>query len=230
MWSPKSKEKIIMANKLIVLEGACDGVGKSTQLELLKSSYPKEDAITQHFPAYESISSSLVQAYLEGKLGEVKDISSYAILSYYALDREYVWRNILKPAYDSGKTILLDRYTTSSLIYQSALIKTYHEKVRFLKFAMDYEYRKLKIQKPDQVIFLNADFEVIQRQLKARKENVGVTNDIHERDTELMYQFYQSALWVANYLKWDQVMCTENNQMRSKEEIHQDILKLVHKN
>ena len=38
--------------KLIVIEGACDGIGKSTQLELLKEHLEKEHEknATHHFP------------------------------------------------------------------------------------------------------------------------------------------------------------------------------------
>ena len=43
--------------KLIVIEGACDGIGKTTQFELLKN-YLKDSGIkitSHHFPTYNSV-------------------------------------------------------------------------------------------------------------------------------------------------------------------------------
>lgn len=34
--------------------------------------------------------------FLKGKLGELDEIPEEVIESYYAIDREYVWRNYLK--------------------------------------------------------------------------------------------------------------------------------------
>lgn len=43
---------MVNLNKLIVIEGACDGVGKTTQYALLKQSLIKDGYIvnTHHFP------------------------------------------------------------------------------------------------------------------------------------------------------------------------------------
>ena len=86
--------------KLIVLEGACDGVGKSTQLKLLKDELKKEVECEQwHFPSYGFGSGIMAVKFLKGKLGELDEIPEEVIESYYAIDREYVWRNYLKKYY-----------------------------------------------------------------------------------------------------------------------------------
>lgn len=59
-------EKLKMENKgrLIVLEGACDGVGKSTQLKLLEDELKKEVECEQwHFPSYGFGSSAMVRLF-----------------------------------------------------------------------------------------------------------------------------------------------------------------------
>jgi hypothetical protein len=63
---------------------------------------------------------------------EVKDLSPYFINSLYAVDRACAWHTKLKPFYESGKTLLFDRYTTSSLIYQAAMIEDIEERKEFL--------------------------------------------------------------------------------------------------
>ena len=134
-------EKLKMENKgkLIVLEGACDGVGKSTQLKLLKDELKKEVECEQwHFPSYGFGSGIMAVKFLKGKLGELDEIPEEVIESYYAIDREYVWRNYLKKYYAEGKTILLDRYTTSSFIYQTLKCRDEDEKKDMIFIRLVY--------------------------------------------------------------------------------------------
>ncbi len=72
------------------------------------------------------------------------------------MDRAVTWNTILKPAYEQSKAIVLDRYTTSSLIYQAALIEDIEQRKDFIDYITDFEYNKLGIQKPDHVVFLYA--------------------------------------------------------------------------
>jgi len=111
--------------KLIVIEGACDGMGKSTQFELLRKRLETDnlEIVHHHFPSYNTYQGRPVEKYLNGEYGNPKDLSPYFINSLYAIDRSITWMETLKQSYDEGKIILLDRYTTSSLIYQSALIE-----------------------------------------------------------------------------------------------------------
>ena len=96
------------------------------------------------------------------------------------------WITEIKKDFEEGKIILLDRYTTSSLIYQSALIEDINEKKEFIDYVCDFEYNKLGIQKPDSVIFLHAPFDLVSEIRNARKQNEGIENDIHESNIEFM--------------------------------------------
>ncbi len=147
----------------------------------------------------------------------------------YAVDRAVAWYSELKELYDKGDIILLDRYTTSSLIYQSALIEDQDEKKKFIDYVTEFEYGKIGIKAPDNVIFLHAPFDLVTKIRSQRKQNDGVENDIHERDLEFMQKVYESAMFVAEYLNWDKVECSENDKMRSIEDIHEDVYRLVKK-
>ncbi len=217
--------------KLIVVEGSCDGIGKTTQFELLANRLRKEHytIVTHHFPSYGTYQGNPVEKYLQGEYGQPKDLSPYFVNSLYALDRSITWYNDLKEKYDKGNLILLDRYTTSSIIYQSALIKDPNQKKYFIDYVCDFEYNKLGIPKPDKVIFLHAPFDMTTELRNNRKQNEGVSNDIHEQDLSFMRDVYKSALFVADYLGWDKIECSYNNQMRSIDDIHQDIYQLVKK-
>lgn len=217
--------------RLIVIEGACDGIGKSTQYNLLKERLENDgfNITNHHFPSYGEYQAAPVERYLKGEFGKPSDNSPEVINDLYAIDRFVTWNEQLKPKFDEGNIILLDRYTTSSLIYQSALISDEEEKIKFINYVIDKEYKKYGIKEPDQVIFLNAPFELVTELRNARKENDGVSNDIHEQNIEFMRKVYESALFVANYLKWDQVICNHDSQMRTIDEIHNEIYNLVRK-
>ena len=215
--------------KIIVIEGSSDGIGKSTQLGLLKEHLIKEgyEVVNHHFPSYHTYHGVPVEKYLQGEYGKVSELSPYFINSLYAQDRAITWKTELEPLYNKGKIILLDRYTTSSLIYQSAVIEDIEERKAFIDYATDFEYNKLGIQKPDKVIFLTAPFDLVQSMRRARQNNDGVQNDIHERDTAFLKKVYDNALFVADYLSFDIVECSTNDKMESPSEIHNKVYRLV---
>ena len=211
--------------KLIVIEGACDGIGKTTQFTLLKERLEKEGetVITHHFPSYHTQQGKPVEMYLKGEFGNLKELSPYFINGLYANDRDVTWRTILKKEIESGNTVLLDRYTTSSMIYQGAVLKTKAERKKFVDYVANYEYKVLGIGEPDKVIFLHAPFDLVTRMREARKSNDGVANDIHERDMEFMKKVYNNAMEVSEYLHWDSIDCTKGESFDTVESIHQKV-------
>lgn len=217
--------------KLIVIEGASDGIGKTTQIEKLKASLEAEGAkiASHHFPTYYSYQGKGVEKYLAGEYGTPEELSPYFINNLYAYDRAVTWRVKLKDLYRKGRTILLDRYTTSSLIYQSALIEPKSAKKDFLDFVIDFEYNKLGIQQPDVVIFLYAPLDLVTKMRQARTENEGVSNDIHERDLAYLKKVYDNAMFVAKYLGWTMINCAtkDGKKMRSIDSIHREIYQAV---
>lgn len=216
-------------DKLIVIEGASDGIGKSTQFELLKERLSKSNrVISHHFPSHNEPQGLLVDEYLKGKFGDVKDLSPYFVNSLYAVDRGATWYLELKKEYGNG-VILLDRYNTSSVIYQSALISDMDEKKKFIDYIIDFEYEKIGIPKPDKVIFLTAPYDIIKEMRMKRKllEGEAVAGDIHENDDEFLLKVYNNAIFVANYLGWDIVDCACDNKMKSIDEIHNEIYNLI---
>lgn len=214
-----------MKGKLIVIEGACDGIGKTTQYKLLKKYLEDKgyNVCSHHFPTYDSKQGKLTEYYLNGDFGNPNDLSPYLVNSIYAVDRAITWNDKLKAAYDKGDIILLDRYTTSSLIYQSSLFDNEEDKKAFINYVTDYEYNKLGIKKPDKVIFLTADFDLVSSMRSKRKNNDGVKNDVYERDSKLMKKIYDNAMFVSDYLDFDTLKCDLNGSLRSIEDIHNEI-------
>ena len=88
--------------KLIVVEGACDGIGKTTQFELLKKHLIEDgkEIYSHHFPTYNSTQGRPVEEYLNGNYGKPSDLSPYFINTLYAEDRAITWYNELKEKFD----------------------------------------------------------------------------------------------------------------------------------
>jgi len=217
--------------KLIVVEGACDGIGKTTQYNMLSNRLINngEEIKSHHFPSYGTYHGYPVEQYLKGEYGLPNELSPYFINSLYANDRGIAWYTSLKKEYEAGKIILLDRYTTSSLIYQSALIDDLQKKRQFVDYVIDFEYKKIGIKEPDNVIFLHAPFDLVTEMRNARKQNAGISNDIHERDLEFMKKVYDSAMFIADYLSWDKVACNKGDNMREMDDIHEEVYTLIKK-
>lgn len=219
--------------KLIVIEGASDGIGKTTQFKLLSEHLKKDGTriATHHFPTYYAYQGKPVEMYLAGEYGKPEDLSPFFINSLYAHDRAVTWQVKLKAEFNRGKTILLDRYTTSSLLYQSALIDDEDEKRAFLDYVDDFEYHKLGIRRPDLVIFLYAPLKLVTKMRKNRKENDGISHDIHERDLHYMKKVYDNAMFVAKYCNWKLINCSKDygRVMKTPAEIHDEIYREVTK-
>lgn len=218
--------------KLIVIEGSCDGVGKSTQYKLLIDRLIKESdklITTHHFPSYGTYQGRPVEEYLKGNYGKISELSPYFVNSLYAQDRAITWINGLKEEYDKGGIIVLDRYTTSSLIYQSSVIENVKEREEFINYIYDYEYHKLGIPQPDLVIFLHAPFDLVRELKSKRKENDGIKNDIHESDLTFMKNVSDTSISIADKFNWSYIECIKDNELRTPEDIHEEVYKLVSK-
>lgn len=219
--------------RLIVLEGI-DGTGKTTQCSMLNERLTREGEVVKyhHFPSYGTYHGALVEHYLQGDFGNASDDSPYFVNSLYAIDRAIVWRKTLKGFYENGETILLDRYTTSSMVFQTAQLGKFSsrdEQKRFLDFVYDFEYKKLGIKEPDKVIFLRIPFELSVKLRNARMNNDGVANDIHESDLEFLRGVHETGIFVADYLSWEIIDCSKNGELLTREEIHEKIYTLLPK-
>ena len=218
-------------DKLIVIEGACDGIGKSTQFNLLKDHLNRDGkrVVSHHFPSYGTYHGEAIERYLKGEYGSIKELSEYFVHSLYAIDRAIVWNFKLKKEYENGSIVLLDRYTISSMIYQSAMMDNLWDVRDFAKYVEDFEYNKLGIQKPDRVIFLCAPFDTITCLRMNRNYNDGVKRDIHESNEVFMRKVYSTGMFLSRFLSWDIVECNRGDEMRSIDDIHKDVYKLVRK-
>ena len=221
--------------KLIIIEGT-DGSGKQTQTELIYNKLTLLLGIEKikklSFPNYESKSSEPVKMYLSGEFGKnVEDVNAYAASILYSVDRFASFKTEWENFYNGGGVIISDRYTTSNMIHQASKIRDDSEREKYLKWLIDLEWNKIAIPKPDLVLFLDVPFEVSQRLIEERKNKITGDNkkDIHENNKEYLKNSYNSAIKLAKKFGWIIVSCETDGNLKSIEEINQDILNKLSK-
>lgn len=220
--------------KLFVIDGT-DGSGKQTQLAKLKERFEKEgiEYRTVSFPNYDSPSSSLVKMYLEGEFGtDAKKISPYIASTFYAADRYATFKKGYEEYYNNGGIILADRYTTANMVHQAGKIKDDAEREKFLDWLWDFEFNLYGIPIPTEVFFLNMPTEYAIKLMENRENKIThkEKKDIHERDEQHLKDSYNEACKLVKKYNWYEVKCVKNEQIKSIDEIHEEIFNELKKN
>ena len=53
--------------------------------------------------------------------------------------------------------------------------------------------------------------------------------DIHEKDAEYLAESYKAACELAKEYDWEKINCVKDNQIRTIEDIHEEIFEIVKK-
>ncbi len=216
--------------KLIVIEGT-DGSGKSTQFKALTQRLREENTAfkTLVFPRYSEESSALIRMYLSGQFGSrPDDVNAYAAASFFAVDRYASYKQDWGTWYEEGGLIVSDRYTTSNAVHQASKEQGEAQQA-FLKWLYEFEYDKLGLPRPDLVIYLDVPTAFTEKMMRSREAATNTQADIHEQDMTYLTTCRETGRAAANYYGWKIIECVRDGQMRTIEDIHQEIYQLVHK-
>ena len=200
-----------MKGIIISIEGT-DGAGKHTH--------------------YDSDSSAPVKMYLAGEFGKNSNsLNAYQASVLYAVDRMCTYQKDLKEHYENGGILLFDRYVQSNFIHQCSKIDDVDEKLKFIKWEEELEYDTLGLPRPDLIFFIEMPVEKSIELARARADyKNGQTKDIHEEDTEYLSKSYNNGLTLAKELGWNLIHCVdENNNIRTIEDIHAEIMEIATK-
>ena len=220
--------------KLFAIDGT-DGSGKQTQFNKLCERLDEEgiDYRTVSFPNYESESSSLVKMYLSGKFGEnAKDVNAYIASTFYAADRYATFKTEgYEEYYKNGGIILADRYTTANMVHQAGKIESPEEREKFLNWLWDFEFNLYGLPIPTKVFFLNMPVEYSEKLMQNRENKFTheAQKDIHERDKNHLLDSYNAACSLVNKYDWYEVKCVENENIRTIDDIHEEIYNEIKK-
>lgn len=214
--------------KLIVIEGT-DGSGKSTQFKLLTSRLEAENYQFQKlvFPQYAEPSSALIRMYLGGEFGShPSDVNAYAASAFYAVDRYASYKKVWGQWYEQGGLVVSDRYTTSNAVHQASKEEGENQK-KFLQWLYDFEYTHLGLPCPDLIVYLDVPTDFTEAMMRRREADTNTHADIHEQDMNYLATCRRTGRAAANYYGWKVIQCVKDGRMRSVEDIHEEIYRLV---
>jgi len=170
---------------IIAVEGA-DKAGKHTQVMKIVDYLNAHHIATEtlDFPQYNSYWGRFIKRYLNGEFGATRDLPAEYTMLPYALDRQAHMPQI-KQWVDSGKWIVLDRYSYSN-VYSIAKLprEQWNAKVAHLE---DMEFNQMGIIRPDHNIYLYLPAEIsYSMRHQGLKEYQNGKPDIHENDLKLL--------------------------------------------
>lgn len=194
--------------RIFVIEGT-DGTGKGTQTKLLtdflqEQGHPIE---TVDFPRYGQPSAFMLEGFLNGDFGSIKDVSPHAASIFFAIDR-FAAANQIREMLDDGKIIIANRYSSSNLGHQAGKIRDLKERAIFLDWLHELEHTHLKIPQPSNVFLLYLDPAEAQKRVdkkEARAYTRGKKRDIHEADLDHLKHAAEAYLWTAKRYGWEVV-------------------------
>ncbi len=220
-----------MKGKLIVIEGT-DCSGKATQSKKAVERLNKEGIKAEllSFPMYDTPTGQIIASNILGKPAYGKctfpegttNIPPKVAALYYAADRAYNVNKIIEQL-DAGVNVILDRYVESNMGHQGAKLETEKEKIEMLLWLEHLEFNLLDLPKPDKIIFLHLPFEVGKNLRSCRVEEL----DGAEKDENHLINAEQTYFLMKERYKFDLINCTEDNKVRSIEDIHEEVYKLI---
>ena len=213
--------------KIIVIEGVNDS-GKETQSKLLAKALKQEGykVVEFSFPMYKSPTGKIFKNCVLGKDGSgyfpegYENLNPYVVCLYTAADRKYHKEKIEKYLQD-GYIVILNRYTSSNMAHQGSRYNDSEERFFMYQWIDKLEYWLLKLPKPDCTILLKVPAKYL-NQLDEKQVSFTFQENIFDQDSVLKAYIELSELY-----NWDTIDCVSNDKMKSVEEIHQEIMKIV---
>jgi len=215
--------------KLIVLDGG-DNVGKATQTALLLERLKKEGkkVATLDFPQYTvNTFGKLIKECLTGQHGDFMAIDPKIASVLYAADR-YESKNQLIGLLEEADVVILDRYVSANMLHQGAKIVDIEKRTEFLQWLESVEYGIFGLPEPDLTIALLVSPEHSHEILMRMVEDGSKTSDVAESDRVHQKGVARCVEWLSSMKKnWITIHCSGITGLRSREDIHAEIHKLV---
>ena len=207
-----------------------DASGKWTQVKLLEENLKKlgKKVKVLDYPRYGEKSAFFVEKYLNWIYG--KNVSAKQASIFYALDRFDDSFN-LRTDFETYDFVISNRYVSANMIHQTGKLVDEAERDEFLEWLEDLEFNIFNIPRPDKVIFLNVTPETSQKLVLKKEEREYLKDwkkmDLHEEDKNHLTNAYNAAMQVIKKYDWIKIDCEFEWNMRSIEEINDEILKHI---
>ena len=221
--------------KLIVIEGG-DGLGKSTQYNLLKNHLLSLNYQVSSFDFPNKTGTpigKLIGNFLSSKYGAV---SPEFLSLAFAIDR-FVSKDKILEDLNSGKIVLCDRFVLSNIAFQTSKLENLEDKKNLEQLLNWLEYEVFNLSKPDIEIIITAPkehysngYHLVRSKDKTRDYVTDENADIHEKDSSL--QLNVNRYFRSLSSNESRILINAYNtdgSRREVDEIHKRILKFVNK-
>ena len=190
--------------KIIVIEGT-DKAGKGTQSRLLIDTLKLSGRICvmMDFPDYTTPIGAEIQAFLDGKRDYPNELK-HILLSANRWEKKREIESMI----DNGTILIMNRYYQSNLVYGIANGLN-------INWLINLDNG---LPKEDIVI-------VIEVSPKTSYQRAVENRDVFEKDQKLLTEVQKNYRKLARQFKWKVV-----NGEKSKDQVHEDIMKIVRKN
>jgi len=217
---------------LIVIDGG-DGAGKQTQSEILVRRLIQEghQSGTLDFPRYKhTVIGKLLRECLDGKRGDFLHIDPRIASTLYAVDR-FETKGTIEEWLEEGRVVILDRYVSSNMLHQGSKIEDEAELTEFLGWLDNLEHGVFGLPRPDLILYFNVDPEERIKMLQHASDKRENVLDLAETNLEHQKRTDETARRVIEGLNnWQNVDCMKDGGMRTREDIHEEVYKIVMKN
>ena len=221
-----------MLGKLIVIEGT-DCSGKETQTNILmeKLKNNKVPIVKYDFPNYNSPTGKIIGGpylgkeyicsswFLEGAVNVDPKVASL----YFAADRYYNVGKI-KKMLESGKNVILDRYTYSNMGHQAGKLENKEERLKMYEWIENLEFKSLELPVPDICVFLHLPYEYALILKDNRKEKP----DGHEISEHHLKNAEKAYIEIAEKYNFKTIKCYQDNKIRTIEDINDELYEYVY--
>lgn len=192
----------------ITVEGT-DGSGKTTQIAMMKEYFEKKgiEVVLTREPGGTKIGEKIREIILDPESAEMSEIAEMLL---YASARAQLVSELIRPALESGKIVICDRFIDSSYAYQG------FGRGIDLKTITDVNMTAIGGILPDITFFFDLSPEIA---LKRRSVSTG-TDRIEKERMDFHMRVYNGYKELAS-LHADRIKAVDGN--RSKEDIFNDV-------
>lgn len=227
---------------LYTLEGI-EGCGKSTVLNYLQKKLPANKHMFLHEPGSTQAGEDIRSILLNKPYSPDLAPETNALL--FAASRAELNDKVIIPTLKSGKNIIIDRYITSSIVYQGCLDtqQLHSTYTPFTELLADentspentYYYNWIKtinnfIVYPDLIFYLDVPVSISEKRINQRKaDNYLDKESVKVQEQRKKYFDYLSDLKSENN-HIVRIACTDSESEKSVDQIGEKILNLIQKN
>lgn len=212
-----------MKKKVICFEGI-DGAGKTLQLTLLHRQLTALGCTCSvlSFPRYDSFFGKEIGSLLANNDGpSAASVDAKSMCLWYALDRWFAYNKELRETTQTD-FVLINRYTLSSVVYQSA-----RGDLNLAAWIKQLEHEILHLPEPDLYLVLDVPPSITSENVRKKgvRDYIGDKKDIYEADHQLQARaaalYREFAVQAPNAVL---ISCTCAEQMRPADEISDLVL------